>query len=267
MINWGLDPVFLRLGSLEIRYYGIVFVIGFIISLIVLSRAVKKRRLEASKEQIYDLIFYILLGVIIGARVFHVIFWGFDYYFANPLKILYLWQGGLSFHGGLVGATTATYIFSRRNNINFWRIADVLTLPALFVLALGRIANFINQEILGTITELPWCVKFLRTDPLNCRHPIQLYAAIGRFSAFFFLLKFDKEHKDGYIFWNFVFLVGIGRLLLDFLREDLTYLGLRSGQWLSILMILVGGYFLFTRYFEDVKYSLGFSNKITSENK
>lgn len=261
VIPVNIDPVLVRIGSFEIRYYGLVFAIAFIIGLIVLNKAIKKGKLELPTEKIYDLISYLIIGILVGARIFHVMFWGFDYYFSNPIKILYLWEGGLSFHGGLVGAAISMYVFTKRNKISFFKLADILTLPAIFMLALGRIANFINQEILGTITELPWCVKFLRVDPLNCRHPVQLYAALGRFSAFFILLKFKNNHKDGYVFFNFIFLLGIGRLLLDFLRDDIRYIGLSAGQWFSILMILFGGYILLRYYKEDLRYTFGFSNK------
>ena len=255
MITLNLDPFLLQLGSLQIRYYGLVFVLGFVVALFVLQRSIKKGYLLLSKEKEYDLVFYLLVGIIIGARIFHILFWNLEYYLADPLKILFIWQGGLSFHGGLLGAVFSLYIFTRKHHIPFWRTADILTLPAIFVLALGRVANFINQEILGTITQVPWCVKFLRADPLNCRHPIQLYAALGRFFTFFVLLQFNKKHKDGFIFWMFLFLIGVGRLFLDFLREDLRYLGLSAGQWFSILLILFGGYVLFRFYKDDLRYT------------
>lgn len=266
MISLNIDPILIGFGPLQIRYYGLVFVFGFIVALFVLLKAVKKGRLGLTKEKVYDLVFFLLIGIVVGARIFHILFWGLDYYFSDPIKMLYLWQGGLSFHGGLVGGIIAVYFFTKKNKIGFWRVADILTLPAIFMLGFGRIANFINQEILGTITELPWCVKFLRTDPLNCRHPVQLYAAVGKFSLFGFLARFSYNHKDGYVFWNFVFLTGIGRLLLDFLREDIKYLALKPGQWLSIVMILLGGFILYKFYKEDLKLSLGLK-KITKDNQ
>ena len=256
MITLDINPFLLQFGSLQIRYYGLVFVFGFLSALYVVQRSIKKGYLSLTKEKGYDLIFYLLVGVLLGARVFHILFWGLDYYYAEPLKILFLWQGGLSFHGGLVGAILSLIIFTRKHKLSFWHVADVLTLPAIFVLALGRVANFINQEILGTITQLPWCVKFLQADPLHCRHPVQLYGALGRFFTFFLLLQFNKKHKDGFIFWMFLFLMGVGRLFLDFLREDLRYLGLSAGQWLSNLMGLYGGYVLIRYYKEDFHFGL-----------
>jgi len=254
MLNLDISPILLAFGPFQIRYYGIIYVLGFLIGLFVLLKASKKGKINLDKDQIYNLIFYLIIGVLIGSRIFHIIFWNLTYYLANPIQVFYIWQGGLSFHGGLVGAVLATYLFTKKNNINLMRLADILTLPAIFILALGRVANFINQEILGTITQVSWCVKFLSSiDPNNCRHPVQLYAAAGRLATFFILLKFPKPKKDGFIFWNFVFLFGLGRTFLDFIREDLRYLGLSSGQYLSILMVLIAGYALIKHYKEDLR--------------
>ena len=252
MFNLNIDPVLISLGSLQIRYYGLVFVIGFIVALYALKNAVRNKILDIEEEKTYDFIFYLLIGIIIGARMFHVIFWGFDYYFSNPLKILYVWQGGLSFHGGLAGAFVVTTYFSKKFKISFWKLADIISVVGALMLGFGRIANLINQEILGTITNKPWCVKFLRADPDNCRHPVQIYAAIGIFGLFFILLKL-KKYKDGFVFWNFVFLTGLGRFFLDFIREDIRYFGLSAGQWLSLIMIIIGFFTLVKYYKEDLK--------------
>ena len=266
MLSINIDPILISLGPLQIRYYGLIFALAFIVILIVLLRAVKKGRIELKKEQAYDLIFYLLVGIIIGARLFHVIFWGYDYYSADPIKILYIWQGGVSFHGGLVGALIAAWLFTKKNKVSFFKLADIIVLPAIFMLALGRMANFINQELLGTITDLPWCIQFLRADPLNCRHPVQLYAAFGRFSLFFYLINFTKNYKPGFIFWKFVLLISIGRLGLDFLREDIRYLALSSGQWLSILLIIISTIILWRSYREDLRRLFRLSKKQAARN-
>jgi len=261
MFTIDINPVLVSLGPFEIRYYGLVFVLGFLIVLVVLQRATKKNRIDMSKDQTYDLVFYLMIGVLIGARIFHIVFWDLDYYMKNLIKIFYIWEGGLSVHGGLLGGILSVYLFTKKHKLNFWKIADLLIIPAILMLAFGRIANFINQEILGTITNVSWCVKFLGADPLYCRHPVQLYAALGRFSLFFFLLTLKDKYKDGFVFWNFIFLLSIGRFILDFIREDIRYMGLSAGQWLSILMILFGGYVLFRFYREDLKYSFWFKKK------
>ena len=267
MINLDLSPIILGLGPFQIRYYGLVYVFGFLLGLFALFKAKKKGRINLEDDDIYGIIFYSIIGVLIGARIFHVIFWNLSYYSQNPIEIFYIWQGGLSFHGGLIGSAIALYLYTRKRKINLMQLADILIIPATFTLALGRIANFINQEILGTITQAPWCVRFLRSiDPINCRHPVQLYASAGRFLLFFILLKLPNPKKPGFIFWNFIFLIGIGRFLLDFLRDDIKYLGLSAGQWLSIPMVIISAYIIFKKYKEDLFSLFKLSKEKTTEN-
>jgi len=265
MISINIDPVLISFFGFEIRYYGLVYVLGFLLGLYTLNKARKDGILNLEKDQVYDLMFYLMLGVIIGARLFHAIFWDFSYFLKEPWKILYLWQGGMSFHGGLFGILLSGYIYCKKKNINAKKLADVLTLPAVFALALGRIVNFINQEIVGTVTNVSWCFKFKNYE--ECRHPVQLYAAFGRFLAFFILLKFWNKHKEGFIFWNFILFFGIGRFFLDFIREDLIYLGLKAGQWFSLIMIIVSGYILFKFYMEDVKKVFSFKKDNAKKNQ
>ncbi|MEK6922445.1 MAG: prolipoprotein diacylglyceryl transferase [Nanoarchaeota archaeon] len=267
MINLDISPILVSIGPFQIRYYGIVYVAGFLLGLYALFRAKKKNVIDVSEDNIYNIIFYSIIGVLIGARAFHILFWNLGYYSERPIEMLYIWQGGLSYHGGLLGAFVALYLYCKKDKINFMRIADILTIPAVFMLALGRVANFINQEILGTITEVPWCVRFLRSiDPYNCRHPVQLYAVAGRLATFFVLLRFPKPKKDGFIFLSFVFLLGIGRLFLDFIREDLRYFGLSMGQWLSILAVIASFYIILRFYREDIKAIFTFSHKKSENN-
>ncbi len=252
MFTVDIDPILISFLGFEVRYYGLIYAFGFLLALSFLLYAVKHKQLELTKQQVYDFMFYLILGVIIGARLFHVLFWDFSYYFNNHLKIFYVWEGGLSFHGGLVGGFLVTYFFSKKFKVSLWKLADILVVPAVFGLALGRIANFINQEILGTITDKPWCVRFLRADPENCRHPIQLYAAFGRFFTFFFLLSL-KKYKEGFVFWMFILLISLGRGFLDFIREDFLYFYLRVGQWFSLVLLVVTLIVLFRGYREDLR--------------
>jgi len=267
MINLDFSPVILGIGPFQIRYYGLVYVFGFLLGLFALFNAKKKGRINLEDDDIYGIIFYSIIGVLIGARIFHIFFWNLEYYSEHLIEVFYIWQGGLSFHGGLVGSAIALYIYTRKRKIGLMQIADILIIPATFILALGRIANFINQEILGTITNAPWCVRFLRSiDPVNCRHPVQLYAAVGRFLLFFVLLKLPKNKKAGFIFWNFIFLIGVGRFIMDFLREDVRYLSLSAGQWLSIPMVIIGAYIIFKKYKEDLLSLFKFSKEKATTN-
>jgi len=243
MFIHNLNPTLIDIGPLEIRYYGLVYVIGFILLWYVLHK--KRKELKLVKKDVEDFVFYLILAVVIGSRLFHVIFWDPVYYLQNPLKIFAFWDGGMAFHGGLIGVVASVYYFCKKHKLKFLKLADILTFPALFALALGRIANFINGEIVGTITNIKWCVVFPRYQ--GCRHPVQLYGAAGRFLLLGFLAaikKYKKKFKDGFIFWNFVFWMGIGRFFCDFLRADPRIFGLSMGQYLSGIMAIVAGYVL-----------------------
>lgn len=251
-----IDPVLLHLGPLQIRYYGLVYALGFLTAFFLLEHYRKQGKLHPlTKEDLYDLLFYLMVGVILGGRLFHIFFWNPSYYLQNPLDIFAVWKGGMAFHGGLLGAILAAWYFSKKKNFSFWKLADILVIPAALFLALGRVANFINNELYGPLTNIPWCVYFPGVD--GCRHPYQLYAAAKRFLVFLFLLYLSrKEWKEGFIFWNFVLFTGIGRFILDFWREDLLYLGLSLGQWYSLPMVLFSIYFLSTRYGKNCKQAI-----------
>ena len=246
MFVHNINPVLVSLGPFEIRYYGLVFVIGFLLAYYFLNK--KREELGIEKKDVENFLLYLILGTIIGARLFHIFLWEPGYYLSNPSQLLAVWRGGLSLHGGLVGVIAVTYYFSKKHKIKLMKLADVLTLPALFGLALGRFANFMIGVIVGIVTIVRWCVEFPNYS--GCRHPVQLYGAIGRFLLFGYLLDVmkHKKFKDGFIFWMFIFFMGIGRFVVDFLREDPRVLGLSMGQYLSLIMALVGGYVLWKYY-------------------
>ncbi len=238
-----LDPIFVALGPLEIRYYGLVYVVGALCAYWVLERARKQGQLSLSKDSISDLVGWLVLGVLIGSRVFYVLFYNLSFYVSQPLKVFAVWEGGMSFHGGFVGITVAAYLFSRRRKISFFQVADLLSAPLMLALALGRIANFINGELFGKVTNVSWCVVF--PPEAVCRHPYQLYDGLKRFAIAGWLLYLGREKRyDGFVFWNLVFFEGLGRFALDFLKEEFTVLLLTPGQWMSIVMIIVAMYFL-----------------------
>lgn len=251
-----INPTFLHIGPLEIRYYGLVYVLGFVLVYFYLNHLIKNRKLPLDQEQLYDLLFYLMLGVLIGSRLVHTFVWYPSYYLQQPWKIFFIWEGGMAFHGGLLGVIIATYLFLNkkdiRNKITFLRLGDILAIPATLILAFGRIANFINGELPGRITDVNWCWQF--PDVEGCRHPQQLYAAAKRFVVFGLLLLLNrKKYKEGFIMWSMITLLGIGRVMVDFFRDDPTFLGLTLGQYLSLAMFVVGIYMLITRYRKDVK--------------
>ncbi|MBW2996567.1 prolipoprotein diacylglyceryl transferase [Candidatus Woesearchaeota archaeon] len=239
MFTHNINPILLSIGPLQIRYYALVYIIGFLLGWYVLNK--KRQELKLEKKDVENFVFYLILGVVIGSRVLHILLWDPAYYFQNPLKIFAFWEGGMSFHGGLLGVMLAVYYFVKKHKLSFLKLADILTFPALFALALGRIANFINAEIVGTITNVRWCFKFPGYE--GCRHPVQLYGAAGRFILLGYLAALNKvkKFKDGFIFWNFVFFMGLGRFFCDFFRQDPRILGLSLGQGLSLVMVAVAG--------------------------
>ncbi len=261
-----LNPVILSLGtfgnfgSFEIRWYGLVYVLGFFLAIGWLYYLRRKRFFEIeklSKEQIWDLMFYLLLGVLIGSRLF-MIFWEPRTYLFRPWNLFKIWEGGMSFHGGFVGIITACGYYCKKNKLNFWNVADAMSVPTIFALALGRIANFVNGELWGRIWNGRWCVNFVQADHRAgdvCRHPSTLYAAAQRFMVFGWLwwLSLFREFSPGFVFWNFVFWEGLGRFAVDFFRENTLFLGLSLGQWFSMIMVLSALWMFMQKYKKDCR--------------
>lgn len=237
MFHVSPNPFILNFPNFMLSYYALVYILGILTITFVLIK--NKKTLNLKEEEIYDLLVFLLVGTILGARLFHVLFWQLEYYLQDPIKIFYIWQGGLSFHGGLLGAFIAAVTYKQIKKISILKLADTIIIPLTFFLALGRLANFMNSEILGVATNVPWCVVFQNIDNV-CRHPIQIYAAAGRFALFTFLLFLNKKtKKPGLIFWTFILLISLGRFALDFLRDEPAFFGLLTGQWFSLILIVI----------------------------
>ncbi len=244
-----IDPVLLRLGSLEIRYYGLFYLFGFIIAYFLIKKLAKERDLKLNEDDISDLLLGIIIGVVLGARLFYILFYNLNYYLQQPFEMFAIWHGGLSFHGGLVGAAIACYYFSKKKNIEFYDLADIIVIPASIGLALGRIGNFTNGELYGRITNLPWGVKF--KDASGFRHPSQIYESIK--NLIIFATLWNLRHKKlprGFLFWTFVTMYGALRFLIEFVREPDPQLGfifgpLTMGQLLTLPMFVIGLVMLF----------------------
>ena len=248
-----LDPVLVPLGPVEIRWYGLVYVFGFLLSIWWLQYMRKQGKLDLTSDEIWDFMLYLIIGVLVGARLF-MIFWQPADFLAKPWNLLRLWEGGMSFHGGFVGVVAAAWWYSKKKKLNFWKLADMVSVPAIFALALGRIANFINGELVGRVWNGQWCVVFPDFGEA-CRHPSTLYAAGKRFIVFGWLvwLSVWKEFKPGFIFWNFVMWEGLGRIIVDFYRENAVFAGFSLGQWFSVIMVIVGVIVFRKDYVEDWK--------------
>lgn len=248
-----LDPVIFAIGPLAVHWYGLVYALGFLFAYWYVGRAAKEKRIALTPKQADDFVFWMIILSIVTARLAYVFIYNPSFYFDNPLKIFAVWEGGLSFHGGLAGAALALWRTQKKTGVRFYQIADLLVIPFAFVLVFGRLANFINGELPGRITDAVWCVQFPGYD--GCRHPSQLYEAGKNLLVFVTLLLMNSWEpirsrlKEGTLFWSFVILYGLGRFLTDFYRApdptDPLFLGILLGQWLSLAMTIIGAWFLY----------------------
>ena len=251
-----IDPVIVQIGPLAVRWYGLMYVLGFASSyLLVLYQLGKKgvqvTRAQVTRAHIDDLYFYLILGLLVGARLGYVIFYNLKTYIQDPLEVLVLWHGGMSFHGGLIGAFIAGYIVIRKRGIPFWKVADLIIPTAPIGLGLGRIGNFINAELFGKPSDVPWAMVFPNGGNA-ARHPSQLYEAALEGLLLFLILWFykDRKERDGDVFALFIILYGIFRVFCEFFREPDLQMGyifgfITMGQVLSLAMLLLG---LFLKY-------------------
>jgi phosphatidylglycerol:prolipoprotein diacylglycerol transferase len=254
MIFPHIDPVFLRLGPLEFRWYGLMYICAFLASYFIILAGVKRKGLPLSKDQVADLIFTVALGVILGGRLGYILFYNLPFYISHPMKLFAVWEGGMSFHGGLLGATLAGIYFIRKHKLRFYPLADIAFLSAPVGLMLGRIGNFINGELYGRVTDLPWGMVFPGGGSLP-RHPSQLYQAFLEGPVMFLIMYaiFRKVKAEGVVFWSFIALYGTFRFLVEFAREPDAQIGylfgtLSMGQLLSLPMVILGAAMMVHRY-------------------
>ena len=239
------DPVAFHLFSLEIRWYSLSYIFGIIFGWLYCKKRLIKN--NSFQELFDDYIFYLILGIILGGRLGYVVIYNLNHYFNNPLEILMIWQGGMSFHGAAIGIILATYIFSMKKKISTFYFLDLVTLSAPIGIFFGRIANFINSELYGRESDVFWSVKFLFVDNLN-RHPSQIYEAIFEGLILFIILNFlisRDGKKDGYVSAFFLIFYSIFRFLIEFTREPDAHIGLMlfnlsMGQLISIIFLLLG---------------------------
>jgi phosphatidylglycerol---prolipoprotein diacylglyceryl transferase len=260
MLNFpDIDPVAIDLGVLQIRWYGISYICGILLAWWFLKyRALKKPELGWTTVQVSDLIYYGTLGVVIGGRLGSVVFYNLPYYAANPLDVLKVWQGGMSFHGGLLGVAAALWLYSRSIQQSFFATTDFLIPVVPIGLFFGRIANFINAELWGAPTTLPWGVVFPNAGGI-ARHPSQLYEALLEGLLLFIIMWFYSSRQRPRMAVSGLFLAGYGvfRSAIEFVREPDRNIGyllsdwLTMGQLLSFPMIAVGLVMLFLSYHKN----------------
>lgn len=242
-----IDPVFLRVGPLELRWYGLMYVLSFVVAYLLVIKNAKRKALPLNKDDVADLIFYLALGVILGGRIGYILFYNLSYYLENPLKVLAVWEGGMSFHGGLIGTLLSSFYYARKKKITFTTLADLCVPVAPICLFLGRLGNFINGELFGRVTELPWGMVFPGGGG-QPRHPSQLYEAVLEGPVLFAILWLAQRKRNlppGVVFWCFISFYGLFRFLVEFTREPDPQIGyilgfFSMGQLLSFPMFLLG---------------------------
>ena len=239
------DPVAFEIFSLEIRWYSLAYIFGILLGWM-LAKKLFIQNIEI-KNKFDDYVTYLILGIIIGGRLGYILIYNLSFYLNNPLDIFKIWQGGMSFHGGLIGVIFASIIFAKKNNQNSFLYMDIVALVSPIGIFFGRIANFINSELYGITTNVPWAVTFIKVDNLP-RHPSQLYEALFEGLFLFLLLIYFKKkfsNKPGVISGLFLILYSIFRFFVEFYRvpdEQLGYMFLNftMGQVASLIFILSG---------------------------
>jgi len=252
-----LNPTILHLGPLEIRWYGLMYVFAFFVTYYYVRAAIRQGKLKLTDKELDDLLGLMVVCMIIGARLFYAIFYNPTYFISAPWKILFVWEGGLSFHGGFLGIVAAAWWYARKKEIPFLRLADVFCVPIALGNAFGRIGNFINGELYGIPTNLPWGVVFPGAE--GARHPTQIYEALYNvviFGILYSLRNKKWKHRnssgipsvlenqgfstDGVLFGVYMILYSVFRFSVEFLKDLPSYGPLTMGQWLTIPVFLIG---------------------------
>ncbi len=265
-----LDPVAFEIFGYPIRYYGLVYAIGFLIAYAVYMYVAKKGLIKnLNQDNVVDLMLVMIVGVVLGARLGNVIFYNLPYFLEHPLQIVMLHKGGMSFHGSVVGLITGYLWFAKRYKVSFYELMDYAVVVAILFLGFGRIANFINAELYGIVTTVPWAVKFPGVS--GFRHPTQLYESLQSFIMFailFIVLRMKMSVHltkrtvsrfkqfliaPGTIAWFFIFLYGTIRFFIEFYKDLDIVFGLRIGQWLCLAMILVSSVAIMLRLLQSYR--------------
>lgn len=250
----GLNPVAISIGFIQIKWYSLAYLAGILIGYWYLTVLLRQPGAPMARRHADDFIFYATLGIIIGGRLGYVLFYDQDI-LKHPLDVLKLWQGGMSLHGGTLGVLLAIWLLARSQKLNFLRVCDYVACVVPFGLFFGRLANFVNGELWGKVTNVPWAIVFPNSpQPLMPRHPSQLYEAFLEGPLMFGILAFffwktKARYHPGKLFGIAAICYGLARFFVEYFRESDVQLmefaartGLHMGQWLTIPMILIGIY-------------------------
>jgi len=268
-----IDPIIFSIGPVSLRWYGTMYLIGFLAAMFMANKAADRSNGLWTRDQVSDLLFYGFLGVILGGRVGYVLFYQFEYFLSDPLYLFEIWQGGMSFHGGLLGVILAIFIFARKTNKSFLAVGDFVAPLVPIGLGMGRLGNFINAELWGRQTDVSWAMVF-PTDPLQVpRHPSQLYEFALEGVVLFAILYIISRKTRSLGLASGVFLIGYGifRSFIEFFREPDAHLGLyfsfiSKGQILSIPMILIGILVIYFGYLSQQKSAISQGSKTQSSD-
>jgi phosphatidylglycerol---prolipoprotein diacylglyceryl transferase len=260
----GLSPVALHIWRFDLRWYSLAYLAGIFIGYWYLLKLIKKPGAPMGRRHADDLVFYAALGIILGGRIGYVLFYNLGEYLRHPIEILKLWDGGMSFHGGVIGTSLGIFYLARKEKLSWLRIHDYVACCVPFGLFFGRLANFVNQELWGRVTDVPWAIRFVEVDQFGQsylgrpRHPSQLYEAVLEGLVLFAILwwmfwKTEARYEPGKLVGAFIFFYGCFRFAIEFIREPDQQLvafaqttGLHMGQWLSLPMILGGLWLMLT---------------------
>lgn len=242
LVHPGFDPVAIALGPLKIHWYGLSYLVGFYLGWWLALRRLRLPHVAVqgwTRDQLSDLLFYLVLGVILGGRVGYVLFYNFDRFLAEPLYLLQVWQGGMSFHGGLIGVMVAMGFFARKHQYHWWQVTDFLCVVIPAGLLTGRIGNFINAELWGRVTDMPWGMVFPQVGP-EARHPSQLYEAGLEGLAMLFILHWFAAKPRPMMAASglFLLLYGVFRSFVEFFRTPDAHIGFLAFDWLTMGMLL-----------------------------
>ena len=245
MFNNNFDPVAFTFLIFEIRWYSIAYILGILLGWVYIKKFVIQ---DSTIKKLFDnYISYLIIGIILGGRLGYVLIYNLKYYLSDPIKIIYIWEGGMSFHGGLAGVIIVSYIFCKTHKLNTFTFLDFISLSAPIGIFFGRLANFLNSELYGRQTDILWSVKFLKIDNLD-RHPSQIYEAIFEGLILFIILNFFLKgliRFPGKISCFFLIFYSLFRFIIEFTREPDLQIGLifkilSIGQVISIFTLIVG---------------------------
>ena len=251
MLIHSFDPVLIDFGFISIRWYSLAYIFGIIFAWWYGKKIIIQKFTNLEKksgiDHFDDLITYLIISMIVGGRLGYVIFYNFSFYSSNPIEIIKIWEGGMSFHGGLIGIVIGTYLFSLKTKTQTLFFLDVIACVSPIGIFLGRIANFINGELIGKVTSVPWAIIFPSID-MNPRHPSQIYEAFLEGVLLFYILRFiisKKDYEIGTCSCMFLIFYGLFRSISEYFREPDAHIGylfgiVSTGTFLSLIMIIVG---------------------------